>query len=159
MYHAASCGKHEERRHAESQARTSSRPMARFSRTIASTSEAMQELVADGLNFLSHFGIRENGGEKDSYYFRLALDEALENARTHGNRSNPDKMIFLTIDVTADKIAITIRDEGEGFDPQHLPDPRDDDNRYRLHGRGICLLKNLFTVTWMDGGRCIRIER
>ena len=44
--------------------------------------------------------------------------------------------------LTEDEIRYVITDEGRGFDPSTLPDPRDPENLLRPHGRGMMLIQN-----------------
>jgi serine/threonine-protein kinase RsbW len=39
-------------------------------------------------------------------------------------------------------LAIRVRDEGRGFDPEELPDPLAPENLLRSSGRGIFLIRN-----------------
>jgi serine/threonine-protein kinase RsbW len=74
----------------------------------------------------------------------LALTEALANAVIHGAKSDPSKVI--ECDVACDEIhgmLIVVRDPGDGFDPQSIPDPCVGENIYSEHGRGIYLINQL----------------
>ncbi len=82
-------------------------------------------------------------GYSDSVLFaiKLALEEGLNNAIKHGNAYDPDKMVELEFDVTPQQARITITDQGEGFDPDAVPDPTADENLERPCGRGIMLMR------------------
>ena len=46
-----------------------------------------------------------------------------------------------------------VRDEGPGFDPNSLPDPRDPQNLEKLSGRGVLLMRTFMDdVTFNDRG-------
>lgn len=75
------------------------------------------------------------------FAIRLALEEALSNAITHGNRFDPDKKITVATDMAPDRADITVGDEGEGFDPGDIPDPTADENLEKPTGRGIMLMR------------------
>ena len=50
--------------------------------------------------------------------------------------------------------AWSVRDEGAGFDPDHVPDPRDKDRLHLQHGRGVFLMRELMDhVEYRKGGR------
>ena len=85
----------------------------------------------------------EAGGCRAEVLFavRLALEEALANAIKHGNRYDRAKTITVSAEVGAEETAITVADEGPGFDPRHLPDPRADENLEKPGGRGIMLMR------------------
>ena len=81
------------------------------------------------------------GSEDD---IELALAEALANAVVHGAKSDPSKVI--ECDVACDEergLMIIVRDPGSGFDPAKLSDPRQGENIYSEHGRGIYLINQL----------------
>src|SRR6201984_2079368 len=53
----------------------------------------------------------------------VAVTEAVNNAIYHGNKANPVKKIYVNFSSDNKAISFTVRDEGEGFDFKHLPDP------------------------------------
>ena len=75
-----------------------------------------------------------------AFGIRLALEEAMVNAHRHGNASDPDKTITVSYDINEDRVVIRVRDEGSGFDPRGVPDPRQPDRLPLPHGRGIMLM-------------------
>src|SRR5689334_10441853 len=54
----------------------------------------------------------------------IAVIEAASNAVVHGNRESPEKRVYVNCGCTVDAdVLITVRDEGQGFDPRSLTDP------------------------------------
>ena len=84
-----------------------------------------------------------NWPEKDMFNVQLAFEEAITNAVMHGNRSDPQKNIYLKCDVQKDEVVLSIRDEGCGFNPDVLPDPRHPDSLLVPTGRGIFLIRHI----------------
>jgi serine/threonine-protein kinase RsbW len=81
---------------------------------------------------------------EDSYgNILIAVTEAVNNAINHGNKNNPDKMVQIGFESSNDQLIFHIKDEGQGFDYQNLPDPTDPDNLEKVHGRGVFLMKHL----------------
>lgn len=72
-----------------------------------------------------------------------ALSEALANAIIHGNKTNPEKFVDLSIYVYKNKIILHIKDMGVGFDPKTLPDPLAPENIKKRSGRGVYLMSML----------------
>ena len=77
--------------------------------------------------------------EDELVHFGMAVRECMVNAVVHGNRYSQDKKVHLDIECSPDRIAVTIRDEGSGFDPDALPDPLAPENLMRQSGRGLLL--------------------
>lgn len=100
-----------------------------------------------------------------------AIDESLVNAMIHGNLEvcsklrdedsgkpyrnliserriiDPyrDRRVHIELTTNRDEACIVIRDEGPGFDPSKIPDPRDPSNIEKVSGRGLLLIH-----TFMD---------
>ncbi len=73
----------------------------------------------------------------------IALDEAFVNAVKHGNKNDPTKLIRVGAELSPKEAIFTIEDEGEGFDVQTIPDPRDPANLFKSSGRGVLLIYNI----------------
>ena len=81
-------------------------------------------------------------GEEDIFAVHLALEEAFINAVRHGHKMDPVKGVKIDYSVALDKVEVTVTDEGEGFDPEAVPDPRYGDNLYKPEGRGLFLMRS-----------------
>ena len=68
----------------------------------------------------------------------VSCTEAVNNAIIHGNKSNPKKKVVLRCIVGERTLTICVADEGKGFDPAGLQDPRDEANLLKENGRGVC---------------------
>jgi len=79
--------------------------------------------------------------EDDLHKIGMSVRECMVNAVVHGNRYNARKKVHLMIRRTADRLAIVIQDEGEGFDMATLPDPLANENLLRHSGRGLLLIQ------------------
>jgi serine/threonine-protein kinase RsbW len=75
----------------------------------------------------------------------FAVREIMTNAVVHGNRCDQRKKVFLNISRTPERLEITISDQGDGFDPNRLPDPLSPGALLRGCGRGVYLAR-----TFMD---------
>jgi serine/threonine-protein kinase RsbW len=109
----------------------------------------MVQVVSDKVARLLNF-------EDDALvWMEVAVRESVINAIKHGNRNDPQKQVFVEFitrpDTDPDEMVVTIRDEGEGFDPDDLPDPLAPENLLKSSGRGI-----FFMRSFMDD---VRIER
>ena len=80
--------------------------------------------------------------EDDRYWVLLAVREVLVNAARHGNRFDPDKRVFLRVSIGDDAITVEVGDEGEGFEPAHVPDPKMKQNLDKQSGRGLLIARS-----------------
>jgi serine/threonine-protein kinase RsbW len=91
----------------------------------------------------------------------IALREALENAVVHGNHEDPRKHVYVSCRCEAEEeVSIIVRDEGQGFDTNALPDPTAAGAIESSHGRGIYLMKALMDdVHFEDGGAMVHMRK
>ena len=87
-----------------------------------------------------------NFSQEDIFAVHLALEEAFVNAVKHGNKMDPDKEIKIDYSMDLDKVEISMTDEGDGFDPEAVPDPRCGENLYKTDGRGLLLIRSYMDV-------------
>ena len=86
----------------------------------------------------------------------IALTEAVNNAIHHGNGLDPSKTVTLGYEVHPDRIVFVVKDQGAGFDHEHLPDPTDPQNLEKPHGRGVFLMRALAErVEFDDNGATV----
>ena len=98
--------------------------------------------------------------EEDAFAVHLALQEAFMNAIEHGNDMDPSKHVKIDYLVNPDKIEISLTDEGAGFDPQAVPDPRCGKNLYKANGRGLLLIRSYMDVVeYTEQGNCLHLIR
>ncbi len=83
--------------------------------------------------------------DDDIFAVHLALEEAFVNAVKHGNKEDSTKNVTVEYDLSPEKITITVTDEGVGFEPCSIADPRCGENIYKTGGRGVLLIR-----TYMD---------
>lgn len=92
----------------------------------------------------------------DLFRTQLAYEEAIVNAIRHGNRCDTDKIVIVEMSCDDDRVTIQITDQGEGFDPKDVPDPRQDDLLDAPGGRGVLLITEIMSeVTYSDRGNQI----
>lgn len=71
----------------------------------------------------------------------IAITEATTNAIIHANKKNPEKIVSIFAKVENGQLIISIKDQGQGFDPLNIPDPTEPENLLKDSGRGLYLMK------------------
>lgn len=77
------------------------------------------------------------------FNLRVVLCEALANAIVYGNRQDPAKRVEVEVHMGGGTLALSVRDQGEGFDPTTVPDPTAADWCEADRGRGLYLIRQL----------------
>lgn len=90
-------------------------------------------------------GILRGFGTAESLIADIAISvsELVNNAVSHGNRGDFEKVVSVSIEKQDGKVAISVSDEGGGFDPTAIASPVDDENLLKEVGRGIFIVKSL----------------
>jgi serine/threonine-protein kinase RsbW len=97
---------------------------------------------------------RHGYSECEVFAIKLALEEALTNAVKHGNANDPAKHVTVRYSVTPEKAIVIVRDEGEGFMPETVPDCTCAERLPVPSGRGIMLMKAYMDkICYRDKGR------
>ncbi|HNS22328.1 MAG TPA: ATP-binding protein [Sedimentisphaerales bacterium] len=98
--------------------------------------------------------------QDDLFAVHLALEEAFLNAVKHGNKMDATKRVTVEYSVDQEKVEISITDEGDGFDPRGIPDPRVGANLYRPEGRGLLLMgAYMHVVEYNSRGNSLHMVR
>jgi serine/threonine-protein kinase RsbW len=113
-------------------------------------------IIAEVLTAMGRAGYRT----RDRFAVQLALEEAVLNAVKHGHRYDSHKEVRIWWAVGADKVKLVVEDEGPGFDPGTVPDPRLHENRERPTGRGLLLIRScMHWVHHNSRGNCLAMSR
>jgi serine/threonine-protein kinase RsbW len=109
--------------------------------TLPNRIESVEEAASEVEKFA-----RENGvGDDILVGVDMAVREAMANAVKHGNAMDETKSVEIAMEKAPEVLTVTVRDFGEGFDSEDLPDPTEAANLLKASGRGI-----LFMRTFMD---------
>jgi serine/threonine-protein kinase RsbW len=120
-------------------------------RLLDSTLESVDSAEAWAIEIAQKAGVVEDDLAKIS----MAVRESMVNAVVHGNQYSAHKKVRVSVSRSAGRFTITIADEGNGFDPDTLPDPLATENLMRSSGRGIFLIRAFmdeFQVRRLDPG-------
>jgi anti-sigma regulatory factor (Ser/Thr protein kinase) len=125
--------------------------------------KAISPLV-DGLMRLiegSHFVPSEEPAVELAPAIELALAEALDNAVVHGNRKNRQKLVQVRCRCSSGTgISLVVKDQGQGFDPNAVPDPTTLDKPGAACRGGIWLMRiAMDEVSFECGGTEVHMRK
>jgi serine/threonine-protein kinase RsbW len=127
--------------------------------TFPSRIAAVGEAAAAVAEFMNRLKI----GEDVAFGVDMAVREAVTNAVVHGNKLDDTKVVELKLRNTPAVFEITVHDQGNGFNPNDVPDPTKDENILRTSGRGIFFMRNFMDeVDWSadpKGGTTVRMTK
>jgi serine/threonine-protein kinase RsbW len=100
--------------------------------------------------------LREKGIPEDTIAdLAIAVTELVNNAIKHGNKQSSDKKVTVIMTYRKGEVGASVIDEGQGFDPNDIPDPLAEENLLKEVGRGLFIVKSLmddFKYTFSSGG-------
>lgn len=94
----------------------------------------------------------EGWSARDVRKAQLAASELCVNASTHGLRGRGDSLAECAWFANPTECLFAVHDDGPGFDPDRLPDPRAPERLQLDHGRGIFLVRRIVADLWFDHG-------
>ncbi len=100
-------------------------------------------------------------GFDDDFYARLMLtvSEAATNAVVHGNDLDNSKKAIILAEVSDSVLTVTTTDEGDGFDPEAVPNPLNEENLLNTSGRGVFLMQEYADeVEYQNEGRTLILK-
>lgn len=71
----------------------------------------------------------------------LAITEATTNAIIHANKNDKNKKVTIDVNTEEENLVIKVKDEGNGFNPNAIPDPTSPENLLKDSGRGLYLMR------------------
>ena len=121
---------------------------------LASTFDNLERAVEEAEAFMG--GLTE---EDDlAYHVVLLTSEAVTNAMEHGNGWDPNKHIIFDLTADAERIELSVYDEGDGFEFSSVADPLDSDNLLNGRGRGLYFMEHMADELHLEKkGRLLRL--
>ena len=124
--------------------------------------------MIDFVQLVSDHLCRRLGFDEDSmHWVGVAIRESVINAIKHGNRNDAGKMVHVDFTSSHDPedagLTISVRDEGEGFEPEEVADPLAPENMLKSSGRGIFLIRSFMDDVQLmkgtEGGMEVRMVK
>lgn len=110
-------------------------------RSISSDTDIGHAAIEELLTALQ----RNDWDGRDLFHIQMAIEEAVVNAIEHGNKRDPDKKVQLDFRVSPERCYLEVKDEGQGFVREELPDCTDDACLELPRGRGVMLIEELMS--------------
>jgi serine/threonine-protein kinase RsbW len=105
--------------------------------------QSNQKEISHIEKFLQQVSEQQHLDDGMMYRLLVSCTEAVNNAIIHGNKSDPGKKVIIRCKVRKKTLTLSVKDEGTGFDPESLQDPRDERNLLKESGRGVFLMRSL----------------
>lgn len=125
--------------------------------SISSKIEAIDKAVQEAVNFAAEIGV----AEESIFGIDMAVREVVANAVKHGNKLDEKKQVEITFTDSDEGFEVAVRDFGEGFEVEEVPDPTNPENLLKATGRGILFMNTFMDkVEWFnheDGGMLVRM--
>ncbi len=83
--------------------------------------------------------------EDAAHWIGMSVRESVTNAIQHGNRLDLSKKVDISFVVSPEQLSISVKDQGNGFRAEDVPNPLDAANLLKPSGRGIYYIR-----TFMD---------
>ena len=88
---------------------------------------------------IQHFSIEESRYPD----MLISLTEAVNNAIIHGNKEDEQKVVQIDCELQNQGLSFRVSDQGSGFNPEAVPDPRQEDRIECCGGRGVLIMSTL----------------
>ena len=126
---------------------------------LPSRIEAIAEAAAAAAEVASRLGLSDEA----AFGVDMAVREAVTNAVLHGNKQDETKTVEVAFMASRAELVITVRDQGQGFDPASVPDPTAEQNLLKTSGRGLLFMRTFMDdVQWerhLHGGTVVRMTK
>ncbi len=83
--------------------------------------------------------------EDSAHWIGMSVRETVTNAIQHGNKLDLSKKVDICFEVFPDQLSISVKDQGNGFHADEVPNPLNSENLLKPSGRGIFYIR-----TFMD---------
>lgn len=111
-------------------------------RTVKLDIASRLEMLEMVQTVLAHLSGLVGFDEDATHYMSVAVRESVVNAINHGNQGQESKRVTVAFTVHPQALEVEVQDEGEGFDPQGIPDPVAAENVLKPAGRGIFFMRS-----------------
>jgi serine/threonine-protein kinase RsbW len=94
--------------------------------------QALTDCITDFMGF----------DDDTAHWIGMSVRESVTNAIQHGNKLDLSKRVDISFEVTPEHLGISVKDQGNGFKIEKLPNPLDPENLLKPSGRGIFYIRS-----------------
>lgn len=124
---------------------------------LPSRLDSVEQAASEAESFAKHAGLSDDA----IYALDMAVREAVANAIKHGNKLDETKTVEITFSNLPKGLEVTIRDFGNGFDVEEVPDPTNPENLLKANGRGVLFMRAFMEeIEWFPhkaGGTIVKM--
>ena len=121
---------------------------------LASSFKNLERAVEEAEAFIN----KVSDDEDLCYRVTLLTSETVTNAMEHGNKWDDAKHVVFDLTAYADRIEMSVFDEGEGFELSSVGDPLDQENLLNGRGRGLFFMEHMANELHREkDGRLLRL--
>jgi serine/threonine-protein kinase RsbW len=126
---------------------------------LPSEIESVEKAASEAEKFARQSGC----DDAELFAIDMAVRESVANAVKHGNKFDDEKQVDVTFACSENGFEVTVRDYGEGFMIEDIPDPTNPENLLKANGRGILFMNNFMDeIEWenpTDGGMIVKMVK
>ena len=135
--------------------------MAARPNTVCIDFESRMEILEAIQAFVDRLGAVGGLDEDGVHDLSVSVRECVVNALRHGNKLDPEKRVTVRFGLSAGALEVWIQDQGEGFDPDAVPDATAPENLLNAAGRGLFFMRAFMSeVEYIfppEGGTTVRL--
>jgi serine/threonine-protein kinase RsbW len=124
---------------------------------LPSTLDSVDKAASEAAAFAQEIGFPDDA----LFAIDMAVREAVANAVKHGNKQDESKLVEITLCNLQKGFEVTVRDFGEGFEVEEVPDPTNPENLLKASGRGVLFMRTFMEeVEWLQhqkGGMIVKM--
>jgi serine/threonine-protein kinase RsbW len=137
--------------------------MAARPKTVRIDFESRMEILEAIQAFVDRLASAGGLDEDGVHDLSVSVRECVVNALKHGNKLDPAKRVSVAFGLEAGAIEVWIQDEGEGFNPDAVPDATAPENLLNAAGRGLFFMRAFMSeVEYIfppEGGTVVRLVK
>ena len=131
--------------------------------TVSIDFESRMDILEAIQGFVDRFAATGGLDDDGVHDLSVSVRECVVNALKHGNKLDPQKRVTVAFGLHEDAIEVWIQDQGEGFNPDAVPDATSPENLLNAAGRGLFFMRAFMSeveyIFPKEGGTVVRLVK